>query len=99
MMMISYGLKLSLDHFRVFVMHGCIHIDKGIENEDRTYQHQVHVRGIRRERQEIPCIGLETSKIKVSRSVKIVEREVNSIHETQPTKIYKIIHETKNAGD
>uniref|UniRef100_A0AAV1TLZ0 Polyprotein n=1 Tax=Peronospora matthiolae TaxID=2874970 RepID=A0AAV1TLZ0_9STRA len=96
---LGFKVKPTLDHLRVFGSRGYAHIDeaKRTKLEPKSFRclllgYPENVKGYR-------VYDLDASKVKVSRSVKLDEREVDGIYDTLPAQIETVIHVSTDADD
>uniref|UniRef100_A0AAV1VDZ4 Polyprotein n=1 Tax=Peronospora matthiolae TaxID=2874970 RepID=A0AAV1VDZ4_9STRA len=96
---LGFKVKPTLDHLRVFGSRGYVHIDeaKRTKLEPKSFRclllgYPENVKGYR-------VYDLDASKVKVSRSVKLDEREVDGIYDTLPAQIETVIHVSTDADD
>uniref|UniRef100_A0AAV1TS81 Polyprotein n=1 Tax=Peronospora matthiolae TaxID=2874970 RepID=A0AAV1TS81_9STRA len=96
---LGFKVKPTLDHLRVFGSRGYAHIDeaKRTKLEPKSFRclllgYPENVNGYR-------VYDLDASKVKVSRSVKLDEREVDGIYDTLPAQIETVIHVSTDADD
>ncbi|KAE9073838.1 hypothetical protein PF007_g25651 [Phytophthora fragariae] len=96
---LGFKVKPTLEHLRVLGSHGYAHIDKAKRTklEPKSFRciflgYAENVKGYR-------VFDLGASKVKVTRSVKLDEREVDGIYETLPAGTGTVIHVSEDAHD
>ena len=96
---LAFKMKPHMDHLRVFGSQGYAHIDnaKRTKLESKSFKcmflgYAENVKGYR-------VYDLEAGKIKVSRSVKLDEREVDGIYDTQVIEPNTVIQVTKDVDE
>ncbi|CEG38559.1 FOG: Transposon-encoded proteins with TYA, reverse transcriptase, integrase domains in various combinations [Plasmopara halstedii] len=96
---LAFKMKPQIDHSRVFDSHGYAHIDnvKRTELEHKNFKfmflgYAENVKGYR-------VFDLENAKVKVTRSVKLYEREVDGICDTQEVKPERTTQAVKDGDE
>ncbi|GMF50845.1 unnamed protein product [Phytophthora fragariaefolia] len=96
---LGFKVKPTLEYLREFGSHGYAHIDKAKRTklEPKSFRcmflgYVENVKGFR-------VLDLDTSKIKMIRFVKLDEREVGGIYETQPVRNRTVVHVSEGAHD
>ena len=92
----AFKVKPSMDNLRVFGSQGYAHIDVTKRTKLDPHSFRCMFLGYAENVKGYRVVDLETSKIQVSRSVKLDEREVGSIYDTQSPQLETIVHVTRN---
>ncbi|OWZ22730.1 polyprotein [Phytophthora megakarya] len=92
----SFKVKPRLDHLRVFGPIGYAHLDKSKRTKLEAKSFKCMFLGYAEDSKGYRVYDLESNNVKVSRSAKQDECEVNSIYHTTTTENSKIIFVTKN---
>ena len=95
----GFKVKPTLDYLRVFVSRGYAHIDKAKRTKLEPKCFRCLLLGYPENDKGYRVYDLDASKVKVSRSVKLDEREVDGIYDTQPAQNGTFIHVTTDADD
>ncbi|CEG45073.1 polyprotein [Plasmopara halstedii] len=88
-----------MDHLRVFGSHGYAHIDEVKRTNLEPKSFKCMFLGYAENFKSYRVFDLENAKIKVTRSVKLDEREVGGIYDTQEVKPERIIQEMKDGDE
>ncbi|GMG18092.1 unnamed protein product [Phytophthora fragariaefolia] len=96
---LGFKVKPTLEHLRVFGSHGYAHIDKAKRTKLEPKSFRCMFLGYAENVKGYRVFDLDASKVKVVRSVKLDEREVDSIYETQPVRNGTVVHLSKDAHD
>ena len=96
---LAYKIKPQMDHLRVLESQGFAHINdvKRTKLETKSFKcmflgYAENVKGYR-------VFDLENAKVKVTRSMKLDEREVGGIYDTQVLNPEAVVHVTKDSDE
>ncbi|KAE9188971.1 hypothetical protein PF004_g22347 [Phytophthora fragariae] len=96
---LGFKVKPTLEHLRVFGSHGYAHIDKAQRTKLEPKSFRCMFLGYAENVKGYRVFDLDASKVKVTRYVKLDEREVDGIYETLPARNGKVIHVSEDAHD
>ncbi|KAE8995982.1 hypothetical protein PR002_g19461 [Phytophthora rubi] len=96
---LGFKVKPTLEHLRVFGSHGYAHIDKAKRTKLEPNSFRCMFLGYAENVKGYRVFDLDASKVKVTRSVKLDEREVDGIYETLPARNGTVIHISEDAHD
>uniref|UniRef100_A0AAV1U8P3 Retroviral polymerase SH3-like domain-containing protein n=1 Tax=Peronospora matthiolae TaxID=2874970 RepID=A0AAV1U8P3_9STRA len=96
---LGFKVKPTLDHLRVFGSRGYAHIDEAKRTKLKPKIFRCLLLGYPENVKGYRVYDLDASKVKVSRSVKLDEREVDGIYDTLPAQIKTVIHVSTDADD
>ncbi|OWZ02293.1 polyprotein [Phytophthora megakarya] len=93
---LSFKDKPRLNHLHVFGSVGYAHVDKSKRTKLEAKSFKCMFLGYAEDSKGYRVYDLESNKVKVSRSVKLDEREVNGIYDTTTAEDSTIIYVTKD---
>ncbi|KAE9292009.1 hypothetical protein PR003_g24875 [Phytophthora rubi] len=96
---LGFKVKPTLEHLRVLGSHGYAHIDKAKRTKLEPKSFRCMFLGYAENVKGYRVFDLGASKVKVTRSVKLDEREVDGIYETLPAGTGTVIHVSEDAHD
>ncbi|KAE9332807.1 hypothetical protein PR003_g14330, partial [Phytophthora rubi] len=96
---LGFKVKPTLEHLRVFGSHGYAHVDKAKRTKPEPKSFRCMFLGYAENVKGYRVFDLDASKVKVTRSVKLDEREVDGIYETLPARNGTVIHVSEDAHD
>jgi transposase InsO family protein len=96
---LAFKDKPRLDHLRVFGSVGYAHVDKAKHTKLEPKSFTCMFLGYAENVKGYRVYDLKSNKVKVTRSMKLDEREVDGIYDTAPTKSTTVIHSTEDADD
>ncbi|KAE8957484.1 hypothetical protein PR002_g31158 [Phytophthora rubi] len=96
---LGFKVKPTLEHLSMFGSHGYVHIDKAKRTKLEPKSFRCMFLGYAENVKGYRVFDLDASKVKVTRSVKLGEREVDGIYETLPARNGTVIHVTEDAHD
>jgi hypothetical protein len=96
---LGFKVKPTLEHLRVFGSHGYTHIDKAKRTKLEPMSFKCMLLGYAENVKGYRVFDLDASKVKVVRSVKVDEREVDGIYETQSVQNGTVVHVSDDAHD
>ncbi|GMF25738.1 unnamed protein product [Phytophthora fragariaefolia] len=91
--------KPRLDHLRVFGSVGYAHVDKAKRTKLEPKSFKCMFLGYAENSKGYRVYDLESNKVKVTRSVKLDEREVDGIYDSAPTESTTAIHSTEDVDE
>ncbi|KAE8879054.1 hypothetical protein PF003_g36972 [Phytophthora fragariae] len=91
--------KPRLDHLRVFGSVGYAHVDKAKCTKLEPKSFKCMLLGYAENPKGYRVYDLESNKVKVTRSVKLDEREVDGIYDSAPTENTTVIHSTEDLDE
>ncbi|KAE8891573.1 hypothetical protein PF005_g10963 [Phytophthora fragariae] len=101
--MTPYGLavkdKLRLDHLRVVFSVGYAHIDKAKRTKLEPKDFKCMLLGYAENSKSYRVYDLESNKVKVIRSMKLDERDLDGIYDSAPTESTTVIHSTEDVDE
>ncbi|KAE9023480.1 hypothetical protein PR003_g13857 [Phytophthora rubi] len=92
-------VKPTLEHLRVFGSHGYAHIDKAKRTKLEPKSFGCMFLGYAENVKGYRVFDLDASKVKVTGSVKLEEREVDGIYDTLPPRNGTVIHVSDDVHD
>ncbi|OWY91192.1 polyprotein [Phytophthora megakarya] len=96
---LSFKDKPRLNHLRVFGSVGYAHVDKSKRTKLEAKSFKCMFLGYAEDSKGYRVYDLESNKVKVSRSLKLDEREVNGIYDTTTADDSTTIYVTKDVED
>jgi hypothetical protein len=96
---LDFKVKPTLEHLRVFGSHGYVHTDKAKRTKLEPKSFRCILLGYAENVKGYRVFDLDASKVKVVRSVKLDEREVDGIYETQSVQNGTVVHVSEDAHD
>ncbi|KAL3662242.1 hypothetical protein V7S43_019078 [Phytophthora oleae] len=93
---LAFTDKPRLDHLRVFGSIGYAHVDKAKRTKLEPKSFKCMFLGYAENSKGYRVYDLESNKVKVTRSMKLDEREVDGIYDSTPTESTTIIHSTED---
>jgi len=96
---LGFKVKPTLEHLRVFGSHRYAHIDKAKRTKLEPKSFKCMLLGYAENVKGYRVFDLDASKVKVVRSVKLDEREVEGIYETQSVQNGTVVHVSDDAHD
>ncbi|KAE9219741.1 hypothetical protein PF004_g13526 [Phytophthora fragariae] len=91
--------KPRLDHLRVFGSVGYFHVDKAKRTKLELMSFKCMFLGYIENSKGYRVYDLESNKVKVTRSIKLDEREVDGIYDSSPTESTTAIHSTEDVDE
>ncbi|KAE9212787.1 hypothetical protein PF004_g15532 [Phytophthora fragariae] len=91
--------KPRLNHLRVFGSVGYAHVDKAKRTKLEPKSFKCMFLGYAENSKGYRVYDLESNKVKVTRSVKLDEREVDGIYDSAPTENTTVIHSTEDLDE
>ncbi|KAE8963868.1 hypothetical protein PF011_g28877 [Phytophthora fragariae] len=91
--------KPRLDHLRVFGSVGYAHVDMAKRTKLEPKSVKCMLLGYAENPKGYRVYDLESNKVKVTRSVKLDEREVDGIYDSAPTENTTVIHSTEDLDE
>uniref|UniRef100_H3H572 Polyprotein n=2 Tax=Phytophthora ramorum TaxID=164328 RepID=H3H572_PHYRM len=96
---LAFRDKPRLDHLRVFGSVGYAHVDKAKRTKLEPKSFKCMFLGYAENSKGYRVYDLESNKVKVTRSLKLDEREVDGIYESTPTESTTDIHSTEDVDE
>ncbi|KAE9023991.1 hypothetical protein PR003_g14064 [Phytophthora rubi] len=91
--------KPRLDHLRVFGSVGYFHVDKAKRTKLELMSFKCMFLGYIENSKGYRVYDLKSNKVKVTRSIKLDEREVDGIYDSSPTESTTAIHSTEDVDE
>ncbi|KAE9007452.1 hypothetical protein PR001_g16969 [Phytophthora rubi] len=96
---VSFKVKPEMEHLRVFGSPGYAHIDDVKRTKLESKSFRCMFLGYAENAKGYRVYDLDAAKVKVSRSVKLDEREVGGIYDTHSSQHGTVIHMTKDGDE
>ncbi|KAG2773013.1 Copia protein [Phytophthora cactorum] len=93
---LAFKEKTRMDHLRVFGSIGYAHVDKAKRTKLEPKSFKCKLLGYAENSKGYRVYDLESNKVKVTRSLKLDEREVNGIYDAVPTNNTTVIQTTED---
>ena len=93
---LAFKIKPQMDHLRVFGLQGYAHVDDAKRMNLGPKSFKCMFLGYAENVEGYRVFDLENAKVKLTRSVKLDEREVDGIYYTQAMRLEAVIYVTKD---